>query len=79
MIRSTFPSLALQRDSAARASGANGFVAELHAEAMRIGADIRAGRRIITEHGIFTPADLAHAVEIEGGVYYPTRSCGVVL
>lgn len=69
-------SAAVLADSAARASGTNAFLADFHATAMQIGADIRAGRKVLTENGVFTPEDLAAAVRTEGGVFYPTLSCG---
>lgn len=77
--RTTFPSLAVQADSAYRASLPAAWHDPLRAIADELVADVAAGRKVVTEHGIFTPHDLACAVEIEGGVSYPTRSCGVVL
>lgn len=68
---------AVMADSIARHSGTNAFLADFHAAAMQIGADIRAGRKVMTENGVFTPADLAAAVHTEGGVFYPTLSCGL--
>ena len=68
-------SAAVMADSIARHHGSN-FEAELRETARQLQTDIRAGRKVLTEHGIFTPEDLAAAVHTEGGVFYPTRSCG---
>ena len=71
-------SRAVLADSLARHHGGN-FESSLRAEALQIAADIRAGRKVMIENGVFTPADLAAAVRTEGGVFYPTLSCGPTL
>lgn len=77
MAEADFPiySRAVLADSAARHHGSN-FATDLRAIAEQIRADVEAGRKVMTEHGVFTHADLAAAVRTEGGVFYPTLSCG---
>ena len=69
-----FASKAVLRDSEDRNKG--GFPDPILAVSRKIEADLASGAQVLTMHGIMSPDDLAQRVEIDGGWYYPTRSCG---
>jgi hypothetical protein len=77
------PSLAVQASVAASLVPWAGkphpqsFADEIRETAKQISADIAAGRQVVTEHGVFTPAELEQRVLIDGGYLYLSRSVGV--
>ena len=52
------------------------FARQLRETAVRIDADHKSGKLLLTDNGYMTPADLASRVTIDGGYFYPTLSCG---
>lgn len=72
------PSLSVQASVAASLAPWAGkphpqsFADEIRETANQISADVSAGRKVVTEYGIFTPAEIAAAVHTDGGIIWPS-------